>query len=98
VVARGWVPALIYYGSVSTSVYLLAIHYRTRLVINPDAEKLTWRDKVNLSAFVFVVGGLVMLMATIFLAPMFAALYMFCAAGSALVAIHLVELLRSGGW
>jgi TRAP transporter 4TM/12TM fusion protein len=96
VVARGWVPALIYYLSVSTSVYLLAIHYRTRLVIDPHAEKLTWRDKVNLAAFVFVVGGLVMLMATIFLAPMFAALYMFCAAGLALVAIHLATLLRSG--
>ena len=98
VVARGWAPALIYYGSVSTSVYLLAIRYRTRLVINPHAEKLTWRDKVNLGAFVFVVGGLVMLMATIFLAPMFAALYMFCAAGGALVAIHVVTLLRSKGW
>ena len=96
VVARGWVPALIYYCSVSTSVYLLAIHYRTRLVVNPNAEPLTWRDRVNLGAFVFVVGGLVMLMATIFLAPMFAALYMFCAAGIALVAIHLAALLRSG--
>lgn len=96
VVARGWVPALIYYASVSTSVYLLALRYRTRLVIDPHAAKLTWRDKVNLAAFVFVVGGLVMLMATIFLAPMFAALYMFCAAGTVLVAIHLVSLIRSG--
>ena len=96
VVARGWVPALIYYASVSTSVYLLAIHYRTRIVINPNAETLTWRDKLNLGAFVFVVGGLVMLMATIFLAPMFAALYMFCAAGAALLLIHSAALLRSG--
>jgi TRAP transporter 4TM/12TM fusion protein len=96
VVARGWVPALIYYMSVSTSVYLLAIHYRTRLVINPHAESLTWRDKVNLGAFVFVVGGLVTLMSTIFLAPMFAALYMFCAAGAGLVIINVAALLRSG--
>ena len=96
VVARGWVPALIYYISVSTSVYLLAIHYRTRLVINRNAEALTWRDKVNLGAFVFVVGGLVTLMATIFLAPMFAALYMFCAAGAGLVIINVAALLRSG--
>jgi TRAP transporter 4TM/12TM fusion protein len=98
VVARGWVPALIYYMSVSVSVYLLAIHYRTRLVVNPNAEKLSWRDKVNLGAFVVVVGGLVSLMAIIFLAPMFAALYMFCVAGTALLAIHLASLLRPGRW
>jgi TRAP transporter 4TM/12TM fusion protein len=98
VVARGWVPALIYYMSVSTSVYLLAIHYRTRLVVNLNAEKLTWRDKVNLGAFVFVVGGLVTLMATIFLAPMFAALYMFCAAGAGLLVVNTVPLLAPGRW
>ncbi|MGH7879631.1 MAG: TRAP transporter large permease subunit [Candidatus Binataceae bacterium] len=74
------------------------MHYRTRLVINPHAESLSWRDKVNLGAFVFVVGGLVTLMATIFLAPMFAALYMFCAAGAALFLIHLASLLRPGRW
>ena len=85
VVARGWVPALIYYISVATSVYLLAIHYRTRMVVDRNAEGLTWRDRVNLGAFVFVVGGLVTLMATMFLAPMFAALYMFCVAGAVLL-------------
>ena len=37
VVARGWVPALIYYIGVVTSVYLLAIHYRTRMVIDRTA-------------------------------------------------------------
>ena len=31
VVARGWVPALIYYISVSMSVYLLATFYHTHL-------------------------------------------------------------------
>ena len=98
VVARGWVPALIYYMSVSTSVYLLAIHYRTRLVINPHAEKLNWRDKVNLGAFVLVVGGLVGLMAAIFLAPMFAALYMFCVAGAMLLAIHFGSLVVLRRW
>jgi TRAP-type uncharacterized transport system fused permease subunit len=98
VVARGWVPALIYYGSVATSVYLLAIRHRTHLVIDRSAEALTWRDKVNLGAFVFVVGGLVTLMATIFLAPMFAALYMFCAAGIGLFALGVAPLLRPGCW
>ena len=98
VVARGWVPALIYYVTVAVSVYLLSIHHRARLVVIPDAAALDWRDKVNLGAFVFVVGGLVALMATIFLAPMFAALYMFYAAGAALLIINLVPLLRPGRW
>jgi TRAP transporter 4TM/12TM fusion protein len=96
VVARGWVPALIYYISVSTSVYLLATFYHTHMIVDLSAKKLGWRDKANLGAFVVVVGGLVTLMATIFLAPMFAALYMFCAAGSGLVLIHLVGLV--GNW
>jgi TRAP transporter 4TM/12TM fusion protein len=98
VVARGWVPALIYYFTVATSVYLLSIQYRTHLVIDPRAERLGWRDKVNLGAFVFVVGGLVTLMATIYLAPMFAALDMFYAAGAALLLIHLAPRLRRGRW
>ena len=38
VVARGWVPALIYYITVSTSVYLLATFYRTHLVIDRKAR------------------------------------------------------------
>jgi TRAP transporter 4TM/12TM fusion protein len=96
VVARGWVPALIYYISVSTSVYLLATFYHTHMIVDLSAKRLGWRDKVNLGAFVVVVGGLVTLMATIFLAPMFAALYMFCAAGSGLVLIHLAGLV--GNW
>jgi TRAP transporter 4TM/12TM fusion protein len=98
VVARGWVPALIYYLTVAISVYLLAVRHHTRLVIDPSAPGLDWRDKVNLGAFVFVVGGLVTLMSTIFLAPMFSALYMFCAAGVGLFVINLVPLLRPGHW
>jgi TRAP transporter 4TM/12TM fusion protein len=98
VVARGWVPALIYYVTVAVSVYLLAIRHRTHLVPDLGAESLTWRDRVNLGAFVFVLGGLVGLMAAIFLAPMFAALYMFCAAGIGLFVINLVPLLRPNKW
>jgi TRAP transporter 4TM/12TM fusion protein len=98
VVARGWVPALIYYASVSASVYLLAIRHRTHLVIDRNAQPLDWRDKVNLCAFVGVVGGLVTLMAAIFLAPMFAALYMFYAAGTVLFVINAAPFLRPGHW
>ena len=35
VVARGYVPALIYYATVAVSVYLLALRHRTRLVAGP---------------------------------------------------------------
>jgi TRAP transporter 4TM/12TM fusion protein len=98
VVARGWVPAMIYYITVAVSVYLLATFYHTHMVVDPNAERLSWRDRINIGAFVFVVGGLVLLMSTIFLAPMFAALYMFCAAGAALVVIHVTLLIASGQW
>ena len=97
VVARGWVPALIYYISVSTSVYLLATFYQHPHDRRSDRQGLDWRDKVNLGAFVFVVGGLVTLMATIFLAPMFAALYMFCAAGLGLLVIHMCRAASGNG-
>jgi len=98
VVARGWVPAFIYYITVAISVYLLAVQHRAHLVPDLRAEPLAWRDKVNLGAFVVVVGGLVTLMAAIFLAPMFAALYMFYAVGSVLLVIHVTPLLRPGRW
>ena len=97
VVARGWVPALIYYATVSTSVYLLAITFRTRVVIT-KFDGLAWRDVVNLVAFVTTVGGLVALMAILFLAPMFAALYIFCIVGSVLVVIHVADLVRLREW
>jgi TRAP transporter 4TM/12TM fusion protein len=97
VVARGWVPALIYYATVATSVYLLAITFRTRVVIT-KFDGLAWRDVVNLGAFIATVGGLVALMAIWFLAPMFAALYIFCVIGSVLLTIHVVDLVRAQGW
>jgi TRAP transporter 4TM/12TM fusion protein len=98
VVARGWAPAFIYYATVAVSVYLLAVRYRTHMVIDRSAKPLGWRDKANLGAFVLTVGGLVVLMAAIFLAPMFAALYMFCATGAVLLVVHIVPLVRPGRW
>lgn len=98
VVARGWVPALIYYITVATSVYLLAVKFRTRMVIDRNAKPLSWRDKANLGMFVVTVGGLVGLMAALFLAPQFAALDMFCVVGIAMLIIHVAPLLRPGQW
>jgi TRAP transporter 4TM/12TM fusion protein len=95
VVARGWVPALIYYATVATSVYLLAITFHTRIVIT-KLDALGWRDFVNLFAFAGTVGGLVALMAFFYLSPTFAALYIFCAVASVLITIHIVGLFASG--
>jgi TRAP transporter 4TM/12TM fusion protein len=98
VVARGWVPALIYFASVSTSVYLLATYYHTHMVIDKSAPKLKWRDVVNIGFFVATVGGLVGLMAVLYLAPQFAALDMFVVIGIAMLTVHVVSLLRPGQW
>jgi TRAP transporter 4TM/12TM fusion protein len=97
VVARGYVPALIYYATVAVSVYLLALRHRMRIF--PGAfETLRWQDLVNLGAFLAAVGGLVGLMAAWNLAPMFAALYVFVMVGSALSVINFIALLRPGHW
>ncbi len=97
VVARGWVPALIYYITVATSVYLLAVRYRTRLAVGTFAI-LEWRDYVNLGAFIVVVSSLIFLMAAYGMAPMFAALDVFVCVGIAMFVINLVPLLRPGHW
>ena len=80
VVARGYVPALIYYATVAVSVYLLALRHRTRQIAG-SYQKLTWRDLINLAAFLSVIAGLVGMMAAWNLAPSFAALYVFIAVG-----------------
>jgi len=97
VVARGWVPALIYYATVATSVYLLAITFRTRIVIT-KLDGLGWRDIVNLIAFASTVGGLVGLMAIWYLSPTFSALYVFCTIGGIMVTIHVADLLGTRQW
>jgi TRAP transporter 4TM/12TM fusion protein len=97
VVARGYVPALIYYITVAVSVYLLALRHRVRLVAL-SFEQLRWLDWVNLAAFLAVIAGLVGLMAAWNLAPMFAALYVFVAVGSVLFVVNLVPLLGRGRW
>ncbi|MGH8640230.1 MAG: TRAP transporter large permease subunit, partial [Burkholderiales bacterium] len=97
VVARGYAPAIVYYVGISVSVYLLSTRYRTRLVaVAPEAMSTT--DWLNIVAFVGVVGGLIALMATLHLAPMFAALYIFLAVGAFLALGHLISIVRSGPW
>src|ERR1051325_5270535 len=93
VVARGYVPALIYYATVAVSVYLLALRHRTRQITG-SYQTLTWRDLVNLTAFLSVIAGLVGMMAAWNLAPSFAALYVFIAVGGFLLAVHIISVLR----
>jgi TRAP transporter 4TM/12TM fusion protein len=97
VVARGYVPALIYYATVAISVYLLALRHRTRQVTGLY-QKITWQDVVNLAAFLAVIAGLVGMMAAWNLAPSFAALYVFVAVGAFLFVVHTVPLLWPGRW
>src|SRR5437763_15379787 len=97
VVARGYVPALIYYATVAVLVYLLALRYRMRLVVG-TYQKLTWRDIVNLAALLSVISGLVGMMAAWNLAPQFAALYVFIVVGGFLFVVNTAALLRPGVW
>jgi TRAP transporter 4TM/12TM fusion protein len=97
VVARGYAPAIVYYAGVSISVYLLSTRYRTHLVaITPEAMRTL--DWLNIAGFVGVVGGLITLMATLHLAPMFAALYVFLILAAFLVVAHLVVIARASAW
>jgi TRAP transporter 4TM/12TM fusion protein len=97
VVARGYAPALIYYAGVSLSVYLLSTRYRTGLITRAP-EPMRWPDWVKLAAFAAVVGGLILLMATFHLAPMFAALYVFLGVAALLVAAHFAVLWGERLW
>jgi TRAP-type uncharacterized transport system fused permease subunit len=83
--------------TVALSVYLLALRHRIRIAAG-SFTPLTWRDWLNLAAFLAVVGGLVALMAAWNLAPMFAALYVFVTVGSVLLLINLAALIGPGRW
>jgi len=94
VVARGYVPAIIYYATVAVSVYLLSLRNRTHTVAL-NIESMTWKDWTNIGAFAAVISGLVGLMAVWHLAPMFAALYVFVAVAGVLFAVNVAALLWS---
>jgi TRAP-type uncharacterized transport system fused permease subunit len=94
VVARGYAPAVIFYLSVSVSVYLLSTRYRAGFG-TIVAERMRWGDWTNMAAFLAVVGGLIAVMAVLHLPPMFAALYVFVGVGGALFLAHVIALARS---
>ncbi|MCP5155589.1 MAG: TRAP transporter permease [Ectothiorhodospiraceae bacterium] len=95
VVARGYVPALIYFAAIALSVYLMSIQYRIR----PDRvleERMERGDWINLAAFVLVIVGLVICMAYLRLPAMFAALYVFLAVLTVLALRMALDALRAG--
>jgi TRAP-type uncharacterized transport system fused permease subunit len=96
VVARGYVPAIIYYACVSLSVYLLAVRYHVGGKGLLSIEKFGVSHAINMAAFTAVVAGLIVLMGAMHLAAMIAALYIFVAVGSFLFLFHIVQLVRSG--
>jgi TRAP transporter 4TM/12TM fusion protein len=95
VVARGYVPAIIYYISISLAVYLLAIRYRVGGKALLSVDKFDWNHAINLAAFASVVFGLIWLMGVVHLAAMIAALYIFIAVGSFLFLFFILRLLTT---
>jgi TRAP transporter 4TM/12TM fusion protein len=100
VVARGYVPAIIYYASVSLSVYLLAVRYRVGGKGHIAIEPFTLGHAINMAAFAAVVIGLIWLMGVLHLAAMIAALYIFVAVGLFLFLYHIGQLFaaRAFAW
>jgi TRAP-type uncharacterized transport system fused permease subunit len=96
VVARGYIPAIIYYVSVSLAVYLLAVRYGVGGKGVLSVDKLDWSHAVNLAAFAAVVVGLISLMGLWHLAAMIAALYIFVTVGSVLFLFFILRLIVTG--
>ncbi|MEM1525062.1 MAG: TRAP transporter fused permease subunit [Nitrososphaerales archaeon] len=78
VMARGYLPALIYYGGVALSVYLLTNRYvsskTSTISLTLERTKLSLRDKINIFIFIFGLSILVYLMGAIRMPPVLAAL------------------------
>ena len=96
VVARGYVPALIYFAGVSIGVYLMSVRYGT-LRGSAKVQSMGWSDWTNVGAFFAVVFGLILLMAVAHLPPMFAAIDMFGFIGAALLFRTVVAALLANG-
>ena len=96
VVARGYAPALVYFLAVALGVYLMSSR-QTGLRSAGAIEAIRGLDWIRIGAFAGVVGGLILLMATLHLAPIFAALYIFFAVGAALLLLQAFTTFREHG-
>lgn len=82
VVARGYAPALIYFGGVAAAVYFIAARHRV-IAFGVAVPEIRVLDRINLLAYLGVVVGLVYLMGVVHLPPTLAALRVFV--GTAIV-------------
>ena len=96
VVARGYAPALVYFLAVALGVYLMSARQKG-LRSAGAVEAMSGLDWIRIGAFASVVGGLILLMSTLHLAPIFAALYIFSAVGAALLLLHAFTAFREHG-
>lgn len=94
VVARGYAPAVVFFLGIIVGVYLLSARYGGANAQSFSEASMHWGDWANLAAFALVVAGLVLLMAALYMAPMFAAIYVFFAVTAVLLLKHVVELAR----
>jgi len=79
VVARGYMPAIVYYLGVAVAVYLLARRFLPRRFSASDLEKMGIRasqkeDYFNISIFLLGITQLIILMGYYYIAPTYAAL------------------------
>ena len=91
VVARGYMPALIYYAGVALAVYMLAARHLPRGVAPAALERPGPYDYARLAIFVSGVAALVVLMGVLTVAPMYAALLTAFGVLAASAALTLVE-------
>jgi len=91
VVARGYVPAIIYFLSVMLAVYLLSVHQRTDKPVALPGGRFDWVDASNLGVFAAVVVGLIGLMGLKHLPAMIAALYVFLVLAPLTFALYLLR-------
>ncbi|HET9489065.1 MAG TPA: TRAP transporter large permease subunit [Methylomirabilota bacterium] len=98
VVARGYVPALIYFAGVAAAVYLITARLPVRSV-SVAVERLTTMDRVNIVAYAAVVAGLIYLMGITRLPAMQAAQQVFAVVGIVLTVIFVALTVRGApGW
>ncbi|MBI2179264.1 MAG: TRAP transporter permease [Deltaproteobacteria bacterium] len=88
VVARGYAPALIYFGGVAAAVYFIAAKHRVA-AFTVETPEISVLDRVHLFAYLAVVIGLVYMMGVIYLPPTLAALRVFVWTGVLLCAAAL---------
>jgi len=75
VIARGFMPALIYYVGIAVAVYLLASHYIKIDTLEVETiGRATKFDKARVLAFFLGIGILVFVMGWLHIAPMYSAL------------------------